>query len=371
MVTYDQHKALTAKLYRAAAGELAWTQVLADLAGLFRSSAAICQVADAGFSNVLRENHGYSREFSDAYFASEAFARNPRMAYFYAVPTGTAYYDNALYDVAAMDRDPWAQLNVDILGIKYQLGTIVKLPNDQRGSLTVLSTPKEGHATEEAIIAFSRLIPHVEQALSLGHLLNYQAATQFALFEALSSMADGVMVLSRLGLPTFVNDAAQLILAAGDGLRLADGLEAARSSETRRLKGLIAAASATGTGGDAAPGGRMLVSRPSGRKPIMVRVMPVPATDGLLGGWSASCLVLLHDLARVVLPSRESLGEVFGLTAREADLAVELVRHADLTAAAASAGMAFNTARVHLQGIYRKCGVSSQAQAVQLFARLR
>ena len=47
----------------------------------------------------------------------------------------------------------------------------------------------------------------------------------------------------------------------------------------------------------------------------------------------------------------------------------ELVRCASL-AAAANAGMALNTARNHLQSIFRKCGATSQTEAVQLFSRL-
>jgi DNA-binding CsgD family transcriptional regulator len=46
------------------------------------------------------------------------------------------------------------------------------------------------------------------------------------------------------------------------------------------------------------------------------------------------------------------------------------VRCANLAGAAAQAGMALNTARNHLQGIFRKSGTASQAEAVLLFSRL-
>ena len=61
---------------------------------------------------------------------------------------------------------------------------------------------------------------------------------------------------------------------------------------------------------------------------------------------------------------------MFGLSEREADLAVELVRCASLADAAAQAGMALNTARNHLQNIFRKSGATNRAEAVQLFSRL-
>ena len=81
-------------------------------------------------------------------------------------------------------------------------------------------------------------------------------------------------------------------------------------------------------------------------------------------------MIHLQDLAIERLPSRASLSVLFGLSEREADLAIELVRATSLAHAADRAGMALNTARNHLQSIFRKSGVSSQAEAVQLFSRL-
>jgi DNA-binding CsgD family transcriptional regulator len=98
--------------------------------------------------------------------------------------------------------------------------------------------------------------------------------------------------------------------------------------------------------------------------------MPAPATERFLSRPAIACVIHLHDPAALLVPSHETLQAVFGLTQREADLAVELVRFADLAAAATEAGMAFNTARVHLQNIFRKCAVSSQVQLVRLFSNL-
>ncbi len=98
--------------------------------------------------------------------------------------------------------------------------------------------------------------------------------------------------------------------------------------------------------------------------------MPAPRMERFLSGDSISCVIHIHDLAQVHLPSRVSLSTVFGLSEREAALAIELVRCVDLPAAAARAQMSFNTARNHLQNIFRKCSVSSQAEAIQLFGRL-
>ena len=223
-----------------------------------------------------------------------------------------------------------------------------------------------------AVAAFLRLAPHIEQACVLGEIVERSAGTQAVLLEALAAKADGVMLLDLDGCPTFANDGARTILAAGDGLDWANGrFETARAAETRRLGNAVRSALAGRTRpGLKAAGDRLLVTRPSGRRPYIVRVLPAPPQERFMSGAGFGCVVHIHDLAIVRVPSHAILAGVFGLSLREADLAIELVRCAGLGAAAIAAGMAHNTARNHLQGIFRKCDVASQAEAVQLFGRL-
>jgi DNA-binding CsgD family transcriptional regulator len=114
----------------------------------------------------------------------------------------------------------------------------------------------------------------------------------------------------------------------------------------------------------------MLVTRAGGRRPYVLRVMRAPRTGRFLTGLGVAAVIHVHDLAAARVPEKTLVMSAFGLTGREADLGVSLVRCAGLAAAAADAGMALNTARNHLQGIFRKSGTASQAEAVQLFSRL-
>lgn len=63
----------------------------------------------------------------------------------------------------------------------------------------------------------STLAPHVEQAINLGHILEIQTATRSALIEMLSQKADGIILISRTGVPSFMNETACKILQNGDG----------------------------------------------------------------------------------------------------------------------------------------------------------
>lgn len=371
VLSQDTHDGFVARLYASALGDVPWTDTLQHLAELFGGYSSLVQTSDAAGRIMGAEIYGYSKKTSDDFYSSGAYANDPRTPYFLKVEPGSVYYDRALYDVDEMLRNPWVRNSVDILKVIYQLGAVVSLPTGAQGMMTVLKSERDGHATEAEICSYRRLLPHIEQACALGHVLDCRAATQEALLDALVQKADGVILLDRAGIPTFMNDSAQAILAAGDGLGYSRGaFLTARGPETRRLQQLIGAATTLRPPSEARPGGQMLVTRISGKRPYVLRIMPAPPMERFLTADSIACLIHLHDLASLRPPSRVALLDVFGLTEREADLAIELMRCTGLDGAAANARMALNTARNHLQSIFRKTGTANQAEAVQLFGRL-
>ncbi len=371
MLNRDDHDAFVALLYASALGDTPWLGTLERLANRFGASKALLQSMDASGQMVGFEVHGYSVDFSARFYVDEIYRNDPRLPYFHTVKPGHLYFDHGLFDADEMGRDPRVRACCDALGVTYQLGAVSALPDGNTTWLTLLSTEAQGHASREAIDAYRRLAPHMAQALSLGQVLGARAATQTALLEAMARKADGIIILGSTGAPTFMNAEAEAMLAAGDGLAFAAGqFVTCRGAETRRLRRLIADVIAAAPPCEARPGGEMLVTRSNGKRPYVLRAMPAPRTERFLTGVSIAAMIHLHDLAALHVPSRPLLTAAFGLTAREADLAVELVRCANLAGAAANAGMAPNTARNHLQGIFRKSGTSSQAEAVQLFSRL-
>ena len=365
MLSRDVHDRLVTGLYSSAAGETPWAATMADVAGSFASGAIAFSVHDAGHNVVAAQVHGYTPDFAADFYASGAHDRDPRVAYFNRLAPGTVYYDNMLYDAQEMARDVHVRATIDALKVEYQLGAVIRLPDGARATFAILSTPQEGHASASAIRAFRRLAPHLEQACALGQILEREICTRTALLAALSCKADGVILLDCAGVPCFMNDAAAAMLAADDGLRYAAGdFVTRRAGETRKLRSLIAAALAP------TPAGHMLVTRPSGRRPYVLRVLPAPRLERFLACRSIGCVIHLQDLAAVRVPTHEALNAVFGLTERETDLAIELVRCTGLECAAVNAGMALNTARNHLHSIFRKTATASQAEAVQLLGRL-
>lgn len=365
MLSRDAHDSIVRSLYAAAAGDADWRDALALVAGQLGHGAGVLAVGGAGGLTALA--HGQDDHFADAYYASETFRADPRAAIHMAVPPGAIYHDRALYDVEAMLRDPRVRNSIDMIGVAHQLGAVLRLTHGATGWFTLLSTEAEGTPDAAVVQAFRRLAPHIEQACALGGIIERNATCQAMLLEALAARTDGMILLDPAGRPAFLNDGAQAILAADDGLAWrAGGFQTARAAETRRLLGAIRSAL---TGGEGA-GGQMAVTRPSGGRPYVVRILPAPRLERFLSRVGFACVIHIHDLAAVRAPDPGLLVAAFGLTAREADLAIALVRFSGLPAAAAAARMAHNTARNHLQAIFRKCGVATQAEAVALLSRL-
>lgn len=360
-------------VYATAAGETSWDQGLHDWTRLFSAHGATMIVHD---SRVVTDVHSFYAigDYGiapDKYYQSELFRTDPRMPLLKRVPAGTVYYDANWYDVDELQKHETVRAANDTVGIKYSLGLKFALPHDTIVSLAMVFTEKQGHATPDAIRTANRLLPHVERALSIGFLAEVDALTKTALLDALARKADGIILLGDDGAPTFLNDKAASILQQQDGLSLSNGtITAQRSGETKRLAQLIAQAMSPSIGNGSGCGGKMLVARPSLKLPFLVSVSPTPGTERFLTARRIAAVVQIIDLDVKEEVSKRDLREVFGLTEREADLAVELHRLGDLEQAATAANMAFNTARNHLHSMFFKLGVHDQGELKRVIGRV-
>lgn len=178
------------------------------------------------------------------------------------------------------------------------------------------------------------------------------------------------LLLDRHGAVRWASPAAEPLLA-GDGLRLAGGeLRAARAIDQQALTAAIrSAATAMTEGGH---GGTVSITRPSGRRPLIARVAPLPRPPSLFSAFAPSVLVRLVDPDQAAPDDAPAIwAKLFGLTPAEARLASALMAsHDGLKDAAEELGIAYATARVHLARIFDKAGVRTQAQLIRLLTRV-
>lgn len=163
----------------------------------------------------------------------------------------------------------------------------------------------------------------------------------------------------------FASHAARLLLATDPWLHIAgDRLAGHGTSALRTLVGSLIGAA------ELAEGRHALATLPRGeRPPLCIRAVPlqpqaVPERRGRVA------LLMLADPTEVAARDRERLRRLFGLTAAEAEFALEIVKGDGRAAAATRRGIAASTARTHLSNIFEKTGTRRQAELVRLLLQI-
>lgn len=210
------------------------------------------------------------------------------------------------------------------------------------------------------------LLPELRCAYELGFRFTASRSRAEMMRDALQALPEAIFIVERDGYAVFANGAAEALLRQQDGLTIAAGLLTAGSShETRELRQLLQA-TAIGAG-QAAAGGEMLLSRPSGAPPLIVRLAPLAhAVLDDSGRASAVALVFVRQIDSPDAVQR--LCGYYRMTPSEARLAALILRGHSLLAAASELRITKNTARTHMKRIYLKTATHRQADLIRLLA---
>ncbi|MEQ9642835.1 MAG: helix-turn-helix transcriptional regulator [Alphaproteobacteria bacterium] len=229
-----------------------------------------------------------------------------------------------------------------------------------------LFSQRHGPADDEAMRLLELLMPHQSRALLINERMAELQTARAIGGSVIDQLPYGLIALDRGGRVLGMNRLAEAIVAAGAGLRLGpDGVAGLRLDEDNRLREAIShAASAT------AVATTLALPRPDKPQPLRVIVAPVPRSAGTpaYGFATPKVLLFLHDPGEPAVPPRDLLRRLYGLTPKEAELAVALARGADLASAAAALDITRKTAAGHLHQIFRKTGTRRQAELVGVLA---
>ena len=210
----------------------------------------------------------------------------------------------------------------------------------------------------------SKVLPHLRAATYAAQsALNFQSHDHL---ETLSALGQGGVLLNREGLVIARNS----FLELGDGLDVVGGrMRAAYSSEQGALDRAVDIAVSQAAPSDLPTPSPALLHRPSGRRPLIVRiarlfdVAPNPVAE-------ARALVSVVDTAATPIPTARLLRELFGLTPKEAELAMLLGKGLTLAQAADLSHISLLHARQRLKVVFHKTETSRQSELVILLLRL-
>lgn len=255
------------------------------------------------------------------------------------------------------------------LGIRHLLGADIYTREGIECRLRI--TRDDGAAAfsedDKGLVRF--LLPHLKRSIRLHARLDFLECERQLFAGTVNRMLLGMISFAENGEILETNQEAKRILAERDGVWINDNKLCVDSAqESRELHRLIRQSlSGASRAEEAAVVEAMSVTRPSGRAPLGILIRAVP-----LGPWSESkrrpaAVLFLRDAeSNVPQPSQELVRRLFGLTRKEAALALLLAEGYTLDEAADKMDVRRNTARTHLRSIFCKTGVTRQTMLVRL-----
>jgi DNA-binding CsgD family transcriptional regulator/PAS domain-containing protein len=372
------------RLYEAATDAGQWPAFLEELARCFGGKGAhIVRVnprdhvlsfsALYGYDDYIREHYAFDgadigiafRRFDERF--GKLMPTDPRVRLVERYPNRPFSCRSAISD-AELHASRMYQEVLSPADVEYSL--VVNIPEDD-GSLILFGVFRGRQSSsfkEHDVEAFGELIPHVKQAVSLGeHLARVDFANRVA-FEALDSLAMGVLIVDEHARIVHASATARRVIDADDGVALLNGaLKLQSRDDDARLRGAIWDAIASARSGGMPPAQAVAINRASGKEPY-------PALVCALWGNHLRCGVGRLDsplaIVFVSIPEEpqeapaELLRRLFGLTLAEARLCERLVHGETVEEAAQDLNIAKDTARVHLRNVFDKTGVSRQAELI-------
>lgn len=187
-------------------------------------------------------------------------------------------------------------------------------------------------------------------------------------------MSDPVVLTDLSGNVLHRNSAASQLFEADDGISLGENRLRFGNSSAEQFH--LPAFQVSGNGDPDAEGHSFIVPRPSGKRPYLVAVRPLPVSDSVLGNSLpgdriAAAIVVIRDPEAFSGVDPDLLRQSYDLSPAEIDLAVALDGGATIRDVAGRRGVAITTVRTQLYALMGKMYVNRQIDLIRLLQQYR
>jgi DNA-binding CsgD family transcriptional regulator/PAS domain-containing protein len=249
-------------------------------------------------------------------------------------------------------------------------GLFVRLTGGPRPTCFLVMSPTRSFDTSERVKLMSALVPHLHQAVRTQDKLAALTHSTVEMAGALDVVRHGIVVVASEHLVVNLNSAAKRIFRAGDGLCMLSGRIAATSAHAERQLHLATHHALAGEGSTVRRGSSFTCVRPSGKRPYVIHVLPSHRRNADEPLKQPRALVLIIDPEDEPEPAAALLRRLYHLTKAEADVALRMIRRADLKQIAEELSVSLPTVRTHLQHVFDKTDTHRQAELVRLLLML-
>lgn len=236
------------------------------------------------------------------------------------------------------------------------------------GGMSFTRAESEPAFSADEIAAMEFILPHIQRAFRVYLTVSDAERDSQIMAETLGCIPRSVIIVDRTGKIVFSNAAAEKVTANKDGLEIdrTGRVVASLSQESKQLRMVLDGVFAPELDRPSSFGGALLVSRPSGKRPLQVLVSPISGETG--NGFSPVPLAIMfiNDPENNAAAVEDVLRQMYHLTQAEARLAAILASGNSLNDARRQLGVTQNTLRTHLKHIFLKTDTNRQSELITL-----
>lgn len=343
-----------------------WPTALRNLVGVFGAADAMFYPKDVEAAAVAMPATATYTEFLEDYVAGEWYVDHYRADRGWPLLTSgqTVVIEHDL----ASDEERRTLATYNDLYLKWGYSGFAAIGfhvDRQPWCVPMLRRTDQGFFTREEANSMERLAPHLRRMVKLSGFFN--TTRGITGLEILDSLSEAAVLIAGDRTVIEMNAPARALLDRNPrAIRLVGGrLTAIHADSNRALHTLIGQAVRMRAGyADAARALPIPILRP-GRRPLVAEIVDLPAFVTRLHS-EARVIVLLRDPDAGPRTGAETLQSIFGFTESEARFAILLANGDSIDQAAEFLGIARETARHRLKGVFAKTDTHRQGELVAL-----
>jgi len=355
-------------IYDAASDNHAWSAVLEDIAHLTCSKSAVLLYQDHEVEHASTfASYGLDPQWLVLY--NEKYGGiDPTLEVIASVPTGELI---ATHHVEYAEQIYQSQTYKEFYqpqNIFHLAGTWL-IRNRYRSALLGFQRGKDAPEYTLDVLSHVRdLVPHFQKALHIYRTHTEAVVRNDAFAMGIDTMQMGIIFFDHQGQVSYCNKSAENMIGYHPAIEMRDHNIYATTLEcNQRIREAIAAAALGSLNSMPVKPVAIGLRHHSTFAPLPVLITPIHQSkfSPLISRGSVAAVMTLTDPEQMAITSPELLATIYDLTKTEADIAVGLANAMSAKELAAKQGVQLATVRTHIQNIFTKMGVTSQAQLIK------
>lgn len=268
-----------------------------------------------------------------------------------------------------LEKDPYVQECLKPLNIADVAHFFLISTPSHFSELVLFRQDRPGIFTAGEIELGALLLPHLRRAVTISNVLDIRTIEQSRMAEALDVLRLGVVLTNEQGAILHANRSAERMLLNGDPIGISDGILRAaspRADQELHMAIRLAAQDESAIGKAGAAIRLMEANAP----PVFAHVLPMAGGELRTRLRPEAVAAVFIDGMPDDRSAATAMAASFGLTVAETRLVEGLFAGSSLFETASALEIARSTARTHLNSIFRKTGVSRQAELIRLMMRI-